>query len=165
MASLLPGAGASNPLAPPLRHSRTILIRAKNLLYLSEWEYGKRQLYGSAVETVQESGLPSTHQSILGVPYFRQDGIKAEGVALLVSFCRKNNDLIPHNELYTCRRIITQRWQVVRKPGGELPAVCGSRRETQSRGATLHSSERLRAVSKCIRSRERIFPLKPLRPA
>lgn len=37
-----------------LSNCRVILIRAQNLLYLSEWEYGKRQLYGSAMESVQE---------------------------------------------------------------------------------------------------------------
>jgi hypothetical protein len=36
---------------------RTILMRAQNLLYLSDWEYGKPQLYGSAMESVQEPGL------------------------------------------------------------------------------------------------------------
>jgi hypothetical protein len=36
---------------------RAILMRAQNLLYLSDWEYGKPQLYGSAMESVQERGL------------------------------------------------------------------------------------------------------------
>jgi hypothetical protein len=32
-------------------------MRAQNLLYLSDWEYGKPQLYGSAMESVQDPGF------------------------------------------------------------------------------------------------------------
>jgi hypothetical protein len=61
-------------------------MRAKNLLYLSQWEYGKRSLYGSAVETVQETGLSCFLKNLLGAPHFKQDGIKAAGVALRFHF-------------------------------------------------------------------------------
>jgi len=42
---------------PALTNCRAILLRAQNLLYLGEWEYGKPQLYGSAMETVQKPSL------------------------------------------------------------------------------------------------------------
>ncbi len=36
-----------------LGHCRAILMKTKNRHYLSFWSYGKRQLYGRAVESVQ----------------------------------------------------------------------------------------------------------------
>jgi hypothetical protein len=39
----------------PLRHYRANLMKTKNRYNLESWEYGKWQLYGRAVETVQNS--------------------------------------------------------------------------------------------------------------
>jgi hypothetical protein len=63
---------------PALRHYRAILMKTKNRYYLGSWEYGKWQLYGRAVETVQTAPASGKRFNEL---YFNQDGIKRGGVA------------------------------------------------------------------------------------
>jgi len=53
-------------------------MKTKNRYYLGSWEYGKWQLYGRAVETVQTA--PSSGKRFNEL-YFNQDGIKRGGVA------------------------------------------------------------------------------------
>jgi hypothetical protein len=48
-------------------------MKTKNRYDLGYWEYGKWQLYGRAVESVQNRRLRKL--------YFNQDGIKRSGVA------------------------------------------------------------------------------------
>jgi hypothetical protein len=61
-------------------------MKTKNRNYLGSWEYGKWQLYGRAVETVQTArSLAGRRFSEL---YFNQDGIKRGGVAQVGKFFR-----------------------------------------------------------------------------
>jgi hypothetical protein len=61
-------------------------MKTKNRYYLSFREYGKPQLYGSAVDSVQTADLYNLSGSRLGELHFNQDGIKRGGVAQVSKF-------------------------------------------------------------------------------
>jgi hypothetical protein len=55
-------------------------MNAENRYYLGLWEYGKRQLYGSALRSVQTIDLNTAYRR-LKKPHSKQEGIKRGGVA------------------------------------------------------------------------------------
>jgi hypothetical protein len=55
-------------------------MNAENRYYLGLWEYGKRQLYGSALQSVQTIDLNTAYRR-LKKPHSKQEGIKRGGVA------------------------------------------------------------------------------------
>ena len=64
---------------------RAILMRAQNLLYLKDWEYGKPQLYGSAMESVQNQASVARSRRLEKL-HLNQDGIKRGRVAQVRKF-------------------------------------------------------------------------------
>jgi len=61
-------------------------MKTKNRYYLGSWEYGKWQLYGREVKTVQNQTLWLAQGAGFGKLYFNQDGIKRSGVAQVGKF-------------------------------------------------------------------------------
>ena len=66
---------------PAPRQYRAILMKTKNRYDLGFLDYGKWQLYGRAVETVQTRPSVDLRERRFRKLYFNQDGIKRGGVA------------------------------------------------------------------------------------
>ena len=76
----------ANATRPALRHYRAILMKTKNRYYLGSWEYGKWQLYGRDVKTVQNRALHLLQGAGFRKLHLNQDGIKRGGVAQVGKF-------------------------------------------------------------------------------